>query len=346
MSKRTIISIAIACLTLSPVSADTVKGPARWIGRTDIASKRFAWPGSGVELRFIGTRAEITLIDDGNNSVMVELDGQANRLDLANGRKTYVLAENLEQRAHTIRLTRRTEGQLGPTQFVDAITDGTFVGAGTPEKQIVVIGDSISAGYGIEGKSHTCAFSPDTENQYLTYAAIAARSFGAEITTLAASGRGASINADGTLNGTLPQLMDRTMPFDDAPLANAEEAGRPDVIVVHLGTNDFGNKRRPRTFEKDYGYLLTKLRAAHPDAIIYAAIGPMLDQYDFPIARDSIAEIVSARVNSGDKSLRKLVFEPGIGGIGCDWHPDTEANIEMARQLEAAIIRDLGWNIR
>jgi hypothetical protein len=140
--------------------------------------------------------------------------------------------------------------------------------------------------------------------------------------------------------------MDRTMPFDDAPLANAEEAGRPDVIVVHLGTNDFGNKRRPRTFEKDYGYLLTKLRAAHPDAIIYAAIGPMLDQYDFPIARDSIAEIVSARVNSGDKSLRKLVFEPGIGGIGCDWHPDTEANIEMARQLEAAIIRDLGWNIR
>jgi lysophospholipase L1-like esterase len=344
LMKVSFLGMYFAVLNTLPVFADTINVPTRWIGRTDTSSKRFAWPGSGMELRFTGSTASTTLTDDGNNSVIVEVDGQPRRLDLVKGNKTYVLTEKLEQGEHIIKLMRRTEG--APTQFIDATTDGTFIAAEAPKRNIAVIGDSISAGYGIEGGNERCVASPENENQYLTYAAITARSFGAEIISIAASGRGVTVNGDGKSDGTMPQLMDRTMPFTDAPLAKFAELGKPNVIVVHLGTNDFSYKRRPETFEKDYGDLLAKLRGENPSAVIFAAIGPMLDRYDFPVARDSIAKVVSDRAHSGDKSIYMIIFEPGMGGFGCDWHPNLEANRQMAKQLEAAIAGVLGWSIQ
>ena len=346
--RMTFALAAVSSFQAALATAETVGAPSRWIGRTDPASGRFAWPGSGLELAFKGTRLEVVLDDPGDNSLVVEGAGEPRRLDLSKGRRSYLLAEGLEDRAHRVRLFRRTEGFFGATTFVEAATDGAFLPVAAPERQILVIGDSISAGYGIEGKSRDCRFSAATENQYLTYAAVAARGFGAEVTTLAVSGRGLVVNHDGTAKGTLPDLMARAIPTEAASAAAVGKEKRaeddPSLIIVHLGTNDFGGGKRPPGFDRDYAALLERLRQTHPSAFLYAAFGPMLAAADFEAADKAIAAAVAARRQAGDTAVRYLRFAPGKGGLGCDWHPNAKAHRRMAEQLSAAIAEDLGWD--
>mgnify|MGYP006196823413 CR=1 FL=1 len=44
---------------------------------------------------------------------------------------------------------------------------------------MLAVGDSITAGYGVEGASQACPYAPETSNQQLTYAALAAGSVAA-----------------------------------------------------------------------------------------------------------------------------------------------------------------------
>ena len=60
-------------------------------------------------------------------------------------------------------------GVFGPRGLRTLETHGEFV-CGL-ERRIEFIGDSITAGYGVEGSSPTCVYSPETENAALTYAA-------------------------------------------------------------------------------------------------------------------------------------------------------------------------------
>jgi lysophospholipase L1-like esterase len=68
---------------------------------------------------------------------------------------------------------------------------------------IEVIGDSISCGYGDLGKlaDSECL---TTESHWDSYEAVAARALGAEVSTIAASGRGVIRNYGGDTSGTMP----------------------------------------------------------------------------------------------------------------------------------------------
>ena len=75
---------------------------------------------------------------------------------------------------------------------------------------IEVIGDSISCGYGNLGTlADTECFT--TESHWDTYESIAARALGAEVSTIAASGRGIIRNYGGDTGGTMPMLYERTI---------------------------------------------------------------------------------------------------------------------------------------
>jgi len=326
---------------LAPARAEVVHQPARWIGRVDVATGSFGWPGSGLEIAFEGTRLSIAFADSGENSLVVESAGGARRLDLAAGQHEYVVVEGLATGIHRLRFIRRTEGLFGPTRFMEARTDGKFVDSAPPQRRILVLGDSISAGYGIEGADRHCKFSADTENHFLTYAAVAARGFGAETMTLAASGHGLLRSRDGNVPA-LPALLDRAVPTRESPVPLPREAA-VQAVVLHLGTNDFAAGRRPKDFEESYAALLQRLRQDHPDAFIYAAIGPMLSGNDLQAAEAAIAAAVERRRQGGEVALRFLRFPPVKGGLGCDWHPNVKAHGRMAEILTAAIVEDLGW---
>lgn len=317
-------------LASATAGAETVGTASRWVGGLDAPDGRFQWSGSGPVFHFDGTELSVTLEDGGDNSLIAEVDGTAARLDLREGQHAYAIAEGLAPGRHEVRLLRRTERFFGPTRLVSAQTDGQFRAAPPPARRMLVVGDSISAGYGIEGADKSCRFSASTENQYLTYAAIAARRVGAEVLTMAVSGKGAARNFNGSTDGTMPDLI---------------EPAPADVIVVHLGTNDFSGGHRPADFVERYAALLHRLRVQSPDAALYAALGPMLAADDRAAATEAIAKAVALREAEGETRLRFVNFPRIAGEYGCNWHPNLRAHAQMADILAQTLIDDLGWQL-
>ena len=62
------------------------------------------------------------------------------------------------------------------------------------ERRLLVIGDSISAGFGVLCNSSDGTFTPATESAYHAYPGIAARALDADLQDIAYSGKGAIID--------------------------------------------------------------------------------------------------------------------------------------------------------
>lgn len=330
----------------APAVAEEIHQPSRWIGVVDGSNRSFGWPGSGFSLSFRGTSLSAVLDDSGKNSLVITDARHTFQLNLKQGTNVYELAANLPMGQHTLHVTRRTEGLFGDTVFISAKTDGTFLEDQEPKRRLLIIGDSISAGYGVEGKNAQCEFSAETENQALTYGAIAGHRNQAEVTTLAISGIGVSRNYGGQPTPTMPELMDRPTP--NAASVDEHSLTQPpsyQAIVVNLGTNDFSQGSRPASFVADYTALLQKIRKRQPQAMIYAALGPMLAEPDFTAAERAIQQAVAIRRADGDGALAYLRLKnDNTGGVGCNWHPDRAAHAALATILDTALQHDLGWN--
>src|SRR5262245_24436105 len=206
-----------------------------FVGRMDTsdpAGPRFAWSGAGVVANFSGTAVTLRLDDPGTNQFTVVLDGEvAPTLVTTAGPSDYVLASELAPGTHRVEVYRRTEASFGPTQFLgfDFGAEGELLPPSPVSLRIEIIGDSVSAGYGNEGVL-PCGFSADTENHYLTYGAIAARALGAELSTVAWSGKGVVYNYDTDVNEPMPDLYGRTLPQD--PASTYDFAIQPDVVLI------------------------------------------------------------------------------------------------------------------
>lgn len=299
------------------------------------------WPGSLIEIRFEGARLDVTISDSGNNRLIVEIDGKPRPLEMKSGKHTYSVLDDESPANHTVRLIKGTESAFGRTSVTGIWTDGKFMPPITGRRRILVLGDSISAGYGVEGPDTECGFEANFENQYLTYAAVAARTLDADVVTLAVSGAGLIRNYNGDTKTTMAQLLYRLLPSYSlpAPLPSA------DVVVVHLGTNDFADGARPSGFIDAYEALLKDVRSTSPEAMIYAAMGPMLRPEDQDAAVAVIKAAVAARHREGDDNVAMIRFgwQTDFDDLGCDWHPNVKAHARMAIELEQRIREDVGW---
>src|SRR5208282_50529 len=138
------------------------------------------------------------------------------------------------------------------------------------ERRILVIGDSISCGYGNEASldEHNPL---DKQNAYLTYGAIAARKLGAEIQIIAWSGRKLFPN------NTIVEVYDRVLAAQEKPKADLT-GWVPGVVLIDLGTNDF---RDPKNEPDQQGWIdaykgfIQRIRKTAPDSFVFVASGPM-----------------------------------------------------------------------
>lgn len=323
----------------------------RFVGRVDTsdpARARFAWSGSGVVARFTGTSVSARL--EGGQQYTVVLDG-AVRDKLVPSSGMSLIAADLEPGEHTIELYRRTEANQGESQFLGFDFGGGQLLAPPPrpERRIEAIGDSITCGYGVEGADMNCPFSPDTENHYLTYAAISARELGAELSTVAWSGKGVVCNYGDDASSCVdpfPTYYDRTLP-ERADSVWDFGAFQPHAVVINLGTNDFSTAQDPSQaeFEAAYVAFLERVRDAYPDAWILCTVAPLLNGTDLSSARSYIANAVAQRSAAGDAKVKAFELSPtnGADGYGCDWHPSQITHEKMAAELTAEIRATLGW---
>jgi lysophospholipase L1-like esterase len=330
--------------------AGIVAAGVRWIGRADTgdpARPRFSWSGTGFVARFQGTSLTAQLGNEGAFIFKAVVDGVPQpAFTSMPGAGRYALATGLPAGEHTVALYRQTEGPLGLSQL-----HGLTVGDGelldpppAPRRLIEVVGDSISCGFGILGSldNDDCY---GTESHWDAYPSVMARALGAEVSTIAGSGRGVVRNYPGDSIDTMPQIYERSLATD--PRSSWGFDSEPQAVIINLGTNDLGNGKGdpgPR-FATIYQSLVETIRSHYARALILCTIGPLTSRAESAIVYGYIRTALAARAAAGD--TRIALFD-GIDPqtpdkYACSYHPNVAENAIMAAQLGAELRARLGW---
>ena len=346
---------ALALLSASPAALSAadiaLNDPLlRYVGRfdtTQAAGPRASWSASTVAFTVDGGDVAVKFKDAGKNHWQVVIDGRpAAVLALQPGEHSYPVATDLPAGKHLIELVKRTEPSLGSSQLTGLTIDDTAKLLPTPARprRIEIIGDSITCGFGNEAPNKEAKFSPETENAWLTYGAIAARALEADYIAIASSGK--KLWPD----NTIVALYDRVLHEAATPKWDFAK-WTPDVVVINLGTNDFARANpEEAAWTAAYVKFIGEIRARYPQAPIYCALGPMISEWPGDRKpRSTILgyfEKILAEANAaGGPPVRLLDFgtQAQHHGIGAQWHPSVKTHTLMAEKLTAALKRDLGW---
>jgi lysophospholipase L1-like esterase len=335
------------------VGPDGGEAGVRLLGRfdvTDATKPGFSWSGSGMLARFQGTGASLR-IDGSPNFFTVVVDGTvaAQVLKVTSGTTKYTLATGLPAGEHAIEVWKRTEGTQGDNRFLGIdVTDGQLLApVAAPDRRIEIYGDSISAGYGLDGKGPNCSWSADTENHYLTYGALTARELGADLHTIAWSGIGMYRNYGeaGPSSENMPAVYARILASKSSPTWDFS-TWQPHAVIINLGTNDASTSGDPGTpYRTNYLEFVRTLRDKYPDTFFVLTIGPMLDGSALAAIKGHIQAVIQTRGSEGDSKMSFLEFpvQSQDDGLGCDWHPSAKTNAKMAALLVAELKQRLGW---
>lgn len=330
----------------------------RIVGRydeTDPAGPKFDWSGTQIIAKFSGDTISVDLADtmtggdDGANQFDVTIDDKPQAVLTIDSKekKTYPLGSGLGAGAHTLVLTRRTEAFLGVTQLLGI--NATLVGTPPPPaRRIEMVGDSITAGYGVLGPDKDCHFSAGTENEAVAWGALTATALNATHTAIAWSGIGVYISNDGSTDEQMPALYQRAL----ATVATSQWTPsnyEPDVVVVALGTNDLDEENHGDPgdeYQKALTTFAASIRAAHANAPIVFAMSPMLEGDKQTEQKNAMQAAIDARKAAGDAKLSLLEIptqdEDG-DGLGCDYHPNKVTQQKMSTALVAHLKPLLGW---
>jgi lysophospholipase L1-like esterase len=350
-----------------PVAVGARAPELRFEGRfddRDPGGPRFQWPGSAVVLRFTGTSVKVTL---GERSLETDEYGKvahnwydvwiddrlAAPVQAAEGIQTYLLADGLSPGEHQVVLRKRTEAYVGEGQLLGFELEhgATVLPAAPPTRRIEFIGDSITAGFGVDGPDEKCLFSAETQNYSNTFAALTARAFGAEQIALAATGAGVSRNWGNTTENTIGAMYDRILPTDYRHRWDFAR-WKPDVVVLNLGTNDFATgDPGGEKFIAAYRALIAQVRQNYPSALIVIGLGPMLSDLwpqgaqALTKARTYVSSLVSDINNAGDARVKLLEFpnQDRAASFGCKFHPSVATHRQMAEQLGDFLKQQMQW---
>lgn len=323
-----------------------------YIGRFNFAhpdGPTFDWPGTAVELAFTGSSLTV-LLDDGGNWYDVTINGQTSVLQTLLNQERYVLAAGLGEGIHTARLEKRTEGMVGQATFMGFVLEpggALQPPPPRPERRIEFVGDSITAGYGVEGDSPTCPFSVATENVGRSFAAVAAEAVGAEMMVTAVSGIGVIRNYnDPEMIGSdaMTVRYGRALATEPRPLWEFQR-WRPDLVVINLGTNDFSTNPQPTEiiFVQAYIDLLNDIRRQYPFAPIIAMAGPVMPDYAAGYVQTAVNHMNTAQHDPNVHFLpvpNNLVIPTDYG---CDYHPNITGQLKIAAVLLPKIREIMGW---
>lgn len=325
----------------------------RFLGRVNPDTKELTWPGTGVSFAFTGTSATIGVPSfQGSSSVELVVDGESIVITTVDG--DISTPEGLAEGDHSVVLHKRSGQDFGSIVIGEVTTDGTLVSTTPRERQVEVIGDSISVGYGLEGMN-PCVNSAEVENNGKTYAVLAAEALDSDYSIVAWSGRGLTRNyADGSLDDTpvMPELYTRYGANDPAESYTFPEAWSPDVVVINLGTNDWSylgvrDPMDPAVFTEAMIEFVQTVQGNYPNATFFFVTSPMLND-DSPTAEDAqhsthAEALENVIVEIGGDNMHLLDWPAQGPDVGCDYHPNAETHAAQAKVLAEAIAAEMEW---
>lgn len=345
----------IACQPKKPLTIDADNKHIEYTGRIDFADSkapRFSYSGVSIRVAFRGTGISAVFLDEGKeNYYNIILDGKViSRQKLQGGSVTYPLATNLSNDLHEIELFKLTEEMFGKTQFLGfVLEDGGEVEPikNKREHLIEYIGNSITCGYGNEGKNGIDKFSADTENHYLTYAAITSRNLNARHLAVCKSGIGIYRNYDGPPEGNvdcMPNYYDRVFLYDEQPKYDFKD--KPDLICINLGTNDFSTQGADSAlYVSNYIKFIEAVQNFNGGADIVCLVGAMMSGDNRERLKRYLHVIMDEanKKKKGNVHFFEMSQQTGDLGIGVDSHPNVAQNERNANELTNYIAELKGW---
>jgi hypothetical protein len=306
------------------------------------SSTRFSWAGTSISARFTGTQVSVNLNDANNkNRFTVVVDGGTPKtITSASGQTALSLATGLASGSHDLVFWRNTEASIGVSEF-SGLTGFSSGGAllaapAAPDRRIEVIGDSLSVGAGVEGTSTTCNPSIDAfTNNYLAYGSVAARTVLADVVTIAWSGIGVYRSYSASA-ATMPQIYDYAIPNDKTAWDFSKY--QPQVVVINLGTNDFGSGNPGQPYVDAYVAFVKHVRSKYA-----AASFILIDMYGGDRLA-AITSVVNALKSGGEPKVETLSFSSvPKNNTACNSHPNTAAQKAMGGLLATRLKTLMNW---
>lgn len=338
-----------------------------YLGRIDYSnpvSLNFAHTGVSIRFRFEGTTCIVHLKNkskikdsEGNsykNYYNVIVDNKKSQLFAVSNEDDKIKIKDLGKGIHDVVIFKRTEALVGEGIFegIDIEKDKTLLPIiDKRAAKIEFIGNSITCGYGNEGTSKDCSFSPETENGYLAYGALTARKLNADYLAVAYSGKGIYRNHDGKMANSMSLIYDRIFPDSTSSPKWNNKQFQPDVVVVNLGTNDFVTGIPDSViFVNTYVNFLKRLRSYYPSATIFCIESPMMnDSYPsgvkvFTKVKNYILASKNKMKQIGDAKIYTFFDTPmNEGDYACDSHPNLKRHEKMAEELTKEIKGVMKW---
>lgn len=264
-----------------------------------------------------------------------------------------VLFESDVEKTVVIKVLKISEAAFGYAGFAGLEIDGKLEKTSSELKKslkIEYIGDSITCGYGIEGVWEKDTFTTQQERADKSYAFIAAKTLGAEFECCSWSGIGIISNyIDPAVN--LPDthwLMPAMWPYTDKSLSLRlglepeiwdETRFTPDVVVIHLGTNDSSYVRdveeRRLAYVSGLRQLMEAVHRRSPKAKIVCCLGVMGNLLCKSVSE--AVELFKADFKNVTVKAVEFAVQDEKDGIAADWHPSAKTHQKIGLQLAEEI---------
>ncbi|GGH12870.1 SGNH/GDSL hydrolase family protein [Mucilaginibacter phyllosphaerae] len=336
-------SKAVPRLTLFKADNKHFKYTGR-VDFTDPQKPRFWSPGVYITTKFTGTECRLLINDEEmhgktHNYIEVVIDGKTSRIQTTGKTNSIVIAKGLPQGVHTLLICKDTESGMGYLEFVGLMCEG-IRSPHQPKRMIEYIGDSITAGAGVDATAVPCGKGEwyDQHNAYLTYGARTSRALNAQWQLTAVAGIGL-IHSCCNMNVLLPQVYDKIYLRNDSLLYNFKSY-KPDVVTICLGQND--GPQDSVKFCSAYVKLIDSVRSKYPKTSIVCLSSPMADKKLTPVLHKYLSGIVQYVNAQGDKRVSKFFFSRSFNS-GCDNHPDADEHEIIAKELTAYIKQLKNW---
>lgn len=327
----------------------------RSMGRVIYSSTgiEYDWCGTRFDFSFSGTSLALRF-DDVNNHYDITLDGKPLKTVItANGDSTYIIAENLTNETHDVTIERRTENTWGISTFKGIILDETgemMIPPAYPERRLLILGDSYSAGYGTEHDSRegTAVDYVNTSNTAKAFGSLVGKHYDADYTTVGFSGKGVIRNANGDSPGKeFPAYYDHLFASDvnlnlkiHRPWDHSK--WKPQIAIIHLGINDFVGDSVPPAdtvaWVEKYNEMVDLLNSQFENLSIITC-GTSVWPNSF--LRSNLKKVVA---RGKEKGYDIHYFDYSIEALALHWHPSVAENLQMANGLIELIDTEQLWD--
>ena len=300
----------------------------------------------------------IFVTDGDDTGIQVIPEEPTLRVTLRERETRITLFESEVEKTVCVRVMKFSEAAFGYAGLKLLEIDGMVVStssttestAKTPLK-LEFIGDSITCGYGIEGVWEKDTFTTQQERPDKAYAFLTAKALGAEVQLCSWSGIGLISNYVDPETVNLPDthwLMQANWPYTDKwlslrlglePEVWDGSSYEPNVVVIHLGTNDIswvrGMEERRLEYTAQLRQLIEAVHRRSPKAKIVCCLGIMGEALN-----DSVKEAVELFKKDFPKVYAEFLpytQQLEADGIGADWHPSALTHKKAAEKLISLI---------